>query len=254
MAIGAVIVDDEVGARESLYNIISRYFPEIEVLAKADSAKSGIEAILANSPELVFLDIEMPGGNAFDMLSSPKFGGKVRFEVIFVTAFDHYAVQAIRFSALDYLLKPIDMDDLREAVARFLKKKKGNHSFNEKLDVLLDNLKAGKTDGNRKIAIPDMEGLSFILMDDIIHLESDGNYTVIHTMGGKKLVSSRSLTEYDEILSDEHFFRIHRSHLINLVHIKKYYRGEGGYVVMSNDSQIEVSRRKKNEFLEKVGK
>ncbi len=253
MTTGAVIIDDEEGARESLANILTKYFPEVSVLAKADSAKKGLEIILEHHPELVFLDIEMPNGNAFDLLSSPVLGDKINFDVIFITAFDHYAIRAIKFSALDYLLKPIDVDDLREALQRHASKKKEKNFFNEKLNVLLNNIRNEKTGANRQVAIPDIEGLTFIPLNDIIRCESDGNYTLIYISGGKKILSSKSLTDYDEIFSLEKFFRVHRSHLINIQHIKKYFRGEGGYVLMSDNSQIEVSRRKKNEFMERVG-
>ncbi len=253
MKIRSIIIDDEEGARESLGNIIKNYFPEVEVLAKGDSVKDGLELILSHQPDLVFLDIEMPGGNAFNLLTSPRFGNKISFEVIFITAFDHYAIQAIKFSALDYLLKPIDVDDLRLAIQRYQSKRNEKQEFSQKIEVLLHNLKFNKSDETRKIAVADMQGLTFINLIEIIRCESDGNYTLINIEGGKKILSSKPLSEYDEMFSGENFFRIHRSHLINLKHIKKYFRGEGGYVLMSDNSQIEVSRRKKNEFMEKVG-
>lgn len=247
----SILIDDEEGAREALANILLTYFPDVEIIGKADSAKKGVEMICSLHPELVFLDIEMPGGNAFDLLSSPALERVMNFEVIFVTAFDHYALQAIKYSALDYLLKPVDMDELKKALLKYEGKKNEKNFFKEKLSVLLNNVTA---DTHRKIAIPDVDGLTFITVEEIIRCESDGNYTIIHTSAGKKMLSSRTLSEYDDLLSGGNFFRVHRSHLINLHHIKKYYRGEGGYVVMSDESQIEVSRRKKNEFIEWVGK
>lgn len=250
----AIIIDDEEGARESLANILSKFFPQIDVVAKANSAKTGLEVIRIHQPDLVFLDVEMPKGNAFDLLAElQKTDEKsIGFDVIFITAFDHYAIRAIKFSALDYLLKPIDIDDLRKAITRHEKKRHEKNSIHENLNVLLSNLK--KENHVRKVAIPDMEGLTFIALNDIVRCESDGNYTLIFTSEGKKMLSSKSLAEYDEMLSAENFFRIHRSHLINLTHIKKYFRGDGGYVLMSDNSQLEISRRKKNEFMEKVGK
>lgn len=253
MTTKVAIIDDEEGARESLSNILTEYFPSVSILAKADSAKKGLELIQAYHPDLIFLDIEMPNGNAFDLLSSSELKDKIDFDVIFTTAFDHYAIQAIKFSALDYLLKPIDIDDLKEALQRYELKKKEKNYLHEKLDVLLSNFRMEKSDGLRKVAIPDMEGLNFIPLNDIIRCESDGNYTILFCENGKKILSSKSLSDYDDMFSNEKFFRVHRSHLVNLYHIKKYYRGEGGYVVMSDSSQIEVSRRKKNEFMEKVG-
>lgn len=252
MATKAVIIDDEEGARESLANILGKYFPSVNVLAKADSAKKGLEIIRTHRPDLVFLDVEMPNGNAFDLLSSPELENNIDFDVIFITAYDHYAIRAIKFSALDYLLKPIDMDDLKDAIKRHGEKREEKNFFNEKLRVLLSHVRSEPADGLRRIAIHDMEGLTFIPLNDIVRCESDANYTMIHLSGGKKILSSKSLTEYDEMFGSENFFRVHRSHLINLYHIKKYFRTDGGYVLMSDDSRIEISRRKKVEFMEKV--
>lgn len=253
MVTKAVIIDDEEGARESLANILTKYFPEVTILAKADSPKKGMEIILSHRPDLVFLDIEMPSGTAFDLLSSPELENNIDFDVIFITAFDHYAIKAIKFSALDYLLKPIDMDDLREALGRHAMKRKEENRVHEKLSVLLGNMRSGAADEFRKVAVHEMDGLTFIPLKDIVRCESDGNYTLIYTSEGKKILSTKTLSDYDEMLNTENFFRIHRSHLVNLFHLKKYFRGEG-YILMSDDSKIEVSRRKRIEFMERVGK
>ena len=246
----AVIIDDEEGARESLNNILRDYFTNIEVVAKADSADSGYAAITKYQPDLVFLDIEMPLGNAFDLLE--KFN-KISFDIIFITAYDHYAINAIKFSALDYLLKPIDIDDLRAAIERFEAKKKENKGTfsDQRFEALLENLKTRKS---RKVAIPDTDGLLFVHLDEIIRCESDGNYTSIIMANDRRILASRTLGEYEELFRGENFFRTHRSHLINLEHIQKYIKGEGGYVIMSDSSQVEVSRRKKTEFIEALAK
>ncbi|MGD1846391.1 MAG: LytR/AlgR family response regulator transcription factor [Salibacteraceae bacterium] len=235
-AIRTLIVDDEEGARESLANIIAKYFEQIKVVGKADSAKTGYEKIIELKPDLVFLDIEMPFGNAFDLLA--RFD-EIDFDIIFVTAYDHYAINAIKFSALDYLLKPIDIEDLKAAITR-LEKKRKDTNVDERLNVFLQNLRGSNR--TKKVAIPESDGLIFVELEKIVRCESDGNYTSITLVGGKRIIASRTLGEYEELFLHERFFRVHRSHLINLNHIKRYIKGEGGYVIMDDDSQVEVSR------------
>jgi len=245
--IKAIIVDDELGARESLSKMLEKNCKQIEVVAKVDSMLSAFEAITNKEPDLVFLDIEMPNGNAFDLLEKFK---KINFNIIFTTAYDHYAIKAIKFSAIDYILKPIDPEELVNAVKRF----EGQHGQKESLDkqfkTLLSNVKPENK--LKKVGIPDGDGLIFINLSDIIRCDSDGNYTFFILTNGKKIIASRTLGEYEQMFADDNFFRIHRSHLINLEHVKKYIKGEGGYVVMSDNSQVEVSRRNKTDFLEKL--
>lgn len=244
----AILIDDEDGSRESLARLIEKYCKNIQIVAKADSMLSGLTAIQQHEPDLVFLDIEMPNGTGFDLLEKIK---QIDFDVIFTTAYDHYAIRAIKFSAVDYILKPIDPDELVTAVNRVEAKQANKKGNNDKYQTLLSNIKAGNA--LKKVAIPDGEGLLFINMSDIIRCDSDGNYTYFILTGGKKIVSSRTLGEYESMFEGENFFRVHRSHLVNLEHVKKYIKGEGGYVVLSDNSQVEVSRRKKNDFLEKLG-
>jgi two-component system LytT family response regulator len=246
--IKAIIVDDELGARESLSKMIEKNCKQLEIVAKADSALAAFEAITTKQPQLVFLDIEMPNGNAFDLLEKFK---EINFNIIFTTAYDHYAIKAIKFSAVDYILKPIDPEELVEAVKRFEKKQQGEPSVLDKqFKTLLSNVRPENK--LKKVGIPDGDGLIFINLSDIIRCESDGNYTFFILTSGKKIIASRTLGEYEQMFTEDNFFRIHRSHLINLQHVKKYIKGEGGYVIMSDDSQVEVSRRNKNEFLEKL--
>jgi two-component system LytT family response regulator len=245
--IKAIIVDDEVGALESLAKMIQKHFKHIEIVAKADSVTSAFEAITAHIPDVVFLDIELSNGNAFDLLE--KFKG-INFNVIFTTAFDHYAIKAIRFSALDYILKPIDIDELQQAIKRIEEKPSQTTTLDNQYKTLLSNIKSENK--LKKVAIPEGDGLIFINLSDIIRCESDGNYTFFILIGGKKILVARTLAEYEQLFVEDNFFRIHRSHLINLQHIKKYIKGEGGYVVMIDDSQVEVSRRNKADFLEKL--
>jgi len=247
MAIKAIIVDDELGARESLSKLIEKHCKSVEVVAKADSMKTAYDSINSLNPDLVFLDIEMPNGNAFDLLEKFK---EINFNIIFTTAYDHYAIKAIKFSAIDYILKPIDSEELVNAVARYEGKKQEKTTINSQFKTLLSNVKPNTK--LKKVGIPDGDGLIFINLSDIIRCDSDGNYTYFILTTGKKIVASRTLGEYEEMFADENFFRVHRSHLINLEHVKKYIKGEGGYVVMNDNSQVEVSRRNKAEFLDKL--
>lgn len=243
-----IIVDDENGSRESLAKLLEKYCPQITVSAKCDSMGSALTAIQQFEPELVFLDIEMPNGSGFDLLEKIK---DIDFDVIFITAYDHYAIRAIKFSAVDYLLKPVDPEDLTKAVKKVEEKQSNKKSLKAQYDVLLANIKG--VPKIKKVAIPDGDGLIYLNLTDIIRCDSDGNYTYFILANGKKLISSRTLGEYEDMFQTENFFRVHRSHLINLDHVKKYIKGEGGYVVLSDNSQVEVSRRKKPEFLEKIG-
>jgi two-component system LytT family response regulator len=243
----AIIVDDELGARESLSKMVEKNCKNIEIVAKADSMLSAFESINKYQPDLVFLDIEMSNGNAFDLLEKFK---EIDFDIIFTTAYDHYAIKAIKFSAVDYLLKPIDIEELLQAVNRFEAKSGQKSMLDKKFKALLSNIKPENK--LKKVGIPDGDGLIFINLSDIIRCDSDGNYTFFVLITGKKILASRTLGEYEQMFSDDNFFRIHRSHLINLQHVKKYIKGEGGYAVMSDNSQVEVSRRNKTDFLEKL--
>lgn len=244
----AILVDDENGSRESLAILLEKYCPKVQVLAKADTMTSALTAIQKYEPDLVFLDIEMPNGSGFDLLEKIK---DIDFDVVFITAYDHYAIKAIKFSAVDYLLKPVDPEDLIQAVKRVEEKHLSKKALGDKYNVLLSNIKSETK--LKKVAIPDGDGLIFVSLTDIIRCDSDGNYTYFILTNGKKIMSSRTLGEYEEMFEGENFFRVHRSHLVNLDHVKKYIKGEGGYVVLSDNSQVEVSRRKKIEFLEKLG-
>lgn len=246
--IRAIIVDDEVGARESLARMLEKS-KFLQIVAKADSMKTAYEAITEHQPDLVFLDIEMPNGNAFDLLEKLS---SIDFHIIFTTAYDHYAIRAIRVSAADYLLKPIDPEELMQAVQRVHEKMDRKDDLSTQFKALLTNVRSGPK--LKRVAIPDMDGLVFINLTDIIRCESDGNYTYFILSSGKKTVASRTLGEYEQMFSDDNFFRVHRSHLINLEHVRKYIKGEGGYVVMSDNSQVEVSRRNKNDFLDRLSR
>lgn len=248
MKYNAIIVDDETGPRESLNQLLENHCKQIRVVAKVDSVETAYQSIRELHPDLVFLDIEMQSGNAFDLLE--KFDG-IDFSIIFTTAFNHYAINAIRFSAIDYLLKPVDAEDLKAAVSRFELKKHDESALNHKFKTLLNNIHPESR--SKKIAIPDGDSLVFIDIRDLIRCHSDGSYTSFFLTNGKKIMASKPIGEYEELLQEERFFRIHRSYLINLDHIKKYVKGDGGYVVMSDGAEVEVSRRKKNDFITILG-
>ncbi|MEO5571516.1 MAG: LytTR family DNA-binding domain-containing protein [Bacteroidia bacterium] len=244
--INCILVDDEKSARDSLSFLLQENCPHVKILAQCKSAAEGITTIKQLKPDLVFLDVEMPNGTGFEMLQQFS---EINFEVIFATGFDKYALKAFKFSALDYLMKPVVADELVNAVSRFENKKNKTDS-NIQLNLLLSNLKNIKT-GIHKIAVPAADGLSLLDVKEIVHLEADGNYTVFFTINGKHTVS-KSLGEYEELLSENNFLRVHQSHLINLDHVKKYIRGEGGYVVMDDGTSVNVSVRKKSEVLERL--
>lgn len=240
MMFRAVIVDDEQGARDTLASLLSSHCPDISVVALADCVKKGVEAIIRHQPDVVFLDVQMPDGTGFDLLEQLP---EIRFKIIFASAYDRFAIQAFKFSAIDYLLKPVEAQGLTEACSR-LKEEDRYSEISKKLEVLLQNRHSFE-----KIALPTMDGITFVKIRDIIRCESDNNYTNIFINNGKKMVVSRTLKEYEDMLTPFNFFRIHKSHLINLSYLQKYRKGEGGFVIMEDGAELEVSRRRKEEFL-----
>lgn len=245
--IKSIIVDDELKSRESLRILIQDFCEGTEVLALCQNVAEGIQAIQQHKPDIVFLDIQMQRETGFDLLAKIK---EVDFEVIFTTAYSEYAIKAFKFSAIDYLLKPIDIDELKKAIQKV--EKKLNSDIGGRLQQLIQNLRQGSSE-NYKLAIPTAEGLVFIKVSDILYCAASSNYTEIYLADGKKHLVSRTLKEYEEMLETHDFFRIHHSYLINLNGIKKYVRGEGGYVVMANDKSLDVSKRKKESFLARIG-
>ena len=247
--ISAIIIDDIQKSRAVLLQLLQRHCPQINVIGMAASADEAQLLILEKNPDLLFLDVEMPNGTGFDLLkrfSSPT------FEVIFTTAYDQYALQAIKFCALDYLLKPIDIEELQAAVQKMASKVTTPKSSN-RFTHLIENLN-NHNHKNHKIGIPTQEGLIFIKVDDILYCTADRSYTYVQLKNQRKIIATRKIKEFENLLTQHDFFRIHRSHLINLNYIEKYYKGAGGYVIMSNGQSIDVSRRKKEGFLEQLDK
>lgn len=239
----AVIIDDEPDAVQFIESLISEYCEDVEVVGKAHSARQGVDVIRDTTPELVFLDVQMPHGTGFDLLSS--FPEKT-FDVIFITAYNHYAIQAIKFSAVDYILKPININEFIEAVKKVQEKSTSNEYHNLNYQALLENIKAPRPS---KLAIPTTEGIEYLNTGDIIRLEADRSYSWFFMNDGNKHLVSRNLKEYQELLTDMNFFRPHNSHLINLEHVHKFIRHEGGYIEMSDGSTVPISRGKRDLFL-----
>lgn len=244
--IKACIIDDEEKSRQTLKQLVEQYCNGVLVVSEDKDVESAYHSITKHNPDMIFLDIAMPGGSGFDLLK--KFS-KIDFDVIFVTAYDHYALQAIKISALDYLLKPINIDELIAATEK-VGQKQALRNISTHINLLLGNLITKNTNKN-KIAIPSNNGFEFVHLEDIIRIDADGSYTRLVLNNGSKILTSYHLNEYEELLPKDTFFRSHHSHIINLGHIKKYFKGDGGHVVMSDNSTVDIAKRKKKEFLER---
>ncbi|MEM7374742.1 MAG: LytTR family DNA-binding domain-containing protein [Bacteroidota bacterium] len=248
--IRSIIIDDEEDARVSLKLLLDKFCPEVELVDMCPDPRIGLEAILAHDPDLVFLDVQMPHMSGFDLLEKIE---SPRFQTIFVTAHDKYAIKAIRFSALDYLLKPVDMDELLSAVARVNSNQSAEMPLSNGYHGVLHNVKH-RLGQDGKLAIPTSEGMAFINIRDIIHCEADGSYTRLHVQDKKPMLVSKKLKDFENILDPNAYCRVHHSNMINLSHVERYVKGEGGYVIMSNGQQVDISRRKKEEFMKLIAK
>ncbi|MCB0461937.1 MAG: LytTR family DNA-binding domain-containing protein [Flavobacteriaceae bacterium] len=241
--IKAIIIDDEQHCIDAIKALLKLFRNEIQLVAYYTSVDDALRDALSEQPDLVFLDVQIHDKTGFDFLRQLN---TIPFEVIFTTAHEKFAVQAFKFSAVDYLLKPIDVDDFNLAIEKVSIKIKAK-DFTNKVEVLLSN--ALKTDQNKKITIPTFEGYTFLEVNTIIRCESDVNYTTIFTTSREKIVVSKTLKWFEELLSECNFFRVHNSHLINLNFIEKYSKGKGGYVILNNNDKIEVSTRRKEHFI-----
>jgi two-component system LytT family response regulator len=242
--IKTVLIDDERSARETMRHQLLTYVPRVDIVGEADSVESGVALIRHAAPDLVFLDIELPIGSGFDILDATR---DLKFQVIFVTAFSHYALQAFKFSATAYLLKPLRISELVEAVDRAFQPEQIVAS-QQKLSVLAHNLHpAGQA--QPRLVLPDTSGFAVVDVHTIIRCESERNYTRFHFTDQPSALITRTLKDYEELLLSHGFFRIHQSHLINLAYVKRYIRGKGGEVEMSDKALLPVSRAKKDEFL-----
>lgn len=243
--IRTILVDDEPRGMNTLKKLLQEYCPELRIIAEcndADSAKDKIELL---EPQLVFLDISMPGKSGFDLLMELE---QINFEIIFVTAHNEYTLQAFRYSATDYLVKPIDEDLLTGAVKRAIKRIAAA-AINNNITTLLHNIQKPQSGQDAKLCIPSLKGFQVVDLKNILFCEASGSYTNFHFVDQNSICSAKPIYEYEELLADAGFVRIHKSYLVNLLHIKEYIRGEGGSVILSNNTEVEVSRRKKDLFL-----
>jgi two-component system LytT family response regulator len=245
--IKALIIDDELKARNIIDHYIVNFIPEISEVKQADSVDAALEILKTYQPGIVFLDVEMPHKNGFDFLTEIK---EPNFDVIFTTAYNQYAIQAIRFSALDYLLKPVDPDELRVAVQRHLEKKESAQQKKEMFDNLVANIEK-KEVKDFKIAVPSSEGVYFFMIDDILRMEADRSYTHIHLINRKPFIASKTLKHFEEMLDEFKFIRTHKSHLVNPRHITRI-SNDNEFVLLTDGSKVEVSRRKKDEVQEQL--
>ena len=247
--IKSVLIDDESNSLEMMEWLLKTYCPQVKIEAMCNSAAKGIEAINKYKPDVVFLDIEMPHMNGFDMLE--KFD-KLFFDVVFCTAYDQFAIKAFRYSALNYLLKPVDPEELKNTIHRIEEKKSIPSS--EQIELLFQNIRQTAKPTVQRIALTTGDGMIFVSTKEILYCEAESNYTSVVLEGGKKILVSKVLKEIDEALAGPDFFRVHNSFLININRIKKFVRGEGGYIIMDNDAVISISRSRRQEFMELFSK
>lgn len=244
----AIIVDDEQDGIRTLEKMLQLHCPQVKVLGAASNAQEAKKLISELQPNVVFLDIQMPGKSGLELLKEIP---EINFEVIFVTAHNEYMLQALQYSAADYLLKPVDEDRLVEAVHRVEQRMK-DERIDERTQTLLHNLGKAGLPSEMKLCLPTLKGFIIRKLDEIIYCEAERSYTIFHIVGSKPVIVSKPLIEYESLLDDTSFLRIHKSFLVNLHHVKEYQRGEGGVVIMSNNAEIEISRRKKDQFLLRI--
>ncbi len=240
--LNCVIIDDEGKARRILEAMLKEHCPELQVVATAEDVPSGVKIIQKHNPDIIFLDIEMPGYTGFQLL---EFFENPGFEVIFTTAYSEYALQAFQVSAVDYLLKPIQINQLKIAVEKAIRMH-SNSQVIERLAALKENIEEKTL---QKIALPVSDGLRFVPLKDILYLKADGSYTNIFLTDGNRILISKKIKEFENILSPKNnFYRTHRSYIVNLARIKNYIRQDGGYIVMENGEEVDLSRERKDEF------
>jgi two-component system LytT family response regulator len=240
----AVIIEDEKQAINALKQELRENCPEVQILGTASKVKEAIDLISKLSPELVFLDIQLKDGNGFDVLSTI---GTYDFKVIFTTAYSNFAIQAIKVSAIDYLLKPIDSIELIKAVQKA--KIVNTNDLKNQIKTLIDN---HNNPLNKKIAIPTTHGISVFESNEILRIQSEGNYSSIYFTNETKLLVAKTLKDFEELLRDNGFIRIHHSHIINLMHLKSYSNKDGGYVILNNKTTLPISKRKKSDFMSAI--
>ncbi|NJL77366.1 MAG: response regulator transcription factor [Saprospiraceae bacterium] len=243
----AVIIEDEEKGMANLKNLLAQYCPEIKLIGDARSVKEGVDLIseLSLEVEVAFLDINLPDGQVFQLLKELS---PINFEVVFVTAFEEYAIKACEYSSIGYIVKPIDPDLLRETVERVISKR--NSQINNRLEIF--NAYYNNPNAFKKMSVSALDGIYFINIADIIRLEADDNYTHIFMIGGERMTASKTIKSYEELLAPFNFYRVHKRHIINLNYMRKFVKGDGGYLIMDDSIKIEVSRRRRPAFMEQM--
>jgi len=244
----AIIVDDEVNGIVTLRKMLENNCPQVTVLASCSSAAAASQKLQELEPDVVFLDIQMPGKNGIEMLMDLS---RQDFEVVFVTAHNEYMLQALQYSAADYLLKPVDEDRLMEAVQR-VEKRRAAEKENEPVSTLAYNIHKTGMPMEMRLCLPTLKGFTVLKLDEIVYCAAERSYTIVHLVNKKSIIVSKPLSDYDSLLTGTNFLRVHKSYLVNLQHVIEYQRGEGGTVIMTNGAHIEVSRRKKEPFMTRM--
>jgi len=244
--IRSIIIEDEQHSQKTLANFLGKYCTQVELVAIAATVKSAVEEINKHKPDLIFLDIDLPDGTGFEMLTQlPQPWPRI----IFVTAYNQYAVKAFQISAIDYILKPVDPELLIKAIEKVQQYAESPESQSKKIAALTENTLTGKLN---KMALPTQQGIQLVKIDEIVRFEADGNYTTIFLMNKSKHLVSKKIKEFEGMLENTYFFRIHQSHIVNLQLIDRYIKGEGGTVILEDGTQLEVARRRKDDFLKRI--
>jgi len=247
--ITAILIDDDANLRNGMKSFLARYAPEISIIGEADSVETGVVTMQQLQPQVVFLDIQLGDGTGFDILEQlAAKNGKVTSNIVFITAHEQYAIKAFRFSALDFLLKPVDPEELQKVVGKIKKVLDRNDNYAH-IDLLLENIRR-KVDNFKRIALSTSDGIHLFEISDIIRCESEDNYTKFYIKNSKPILISKTLKEYEDLLTEHGFERIHQSHLINLSYLKSYIKKDGGYVIMADNSNLPISQRKKERLQE----
>lgn len=247
--ITAILIDDDANLRNGMKSFLERYAPEISIIGEADSVKTGVATMQNLQPQVVFLDIQLGDGTGFDILEQMAAkNGKSSSHIVFITAHEQYAIKAFRFSALDFLLKPVDPEELQKVIEKIKGVLASNRDYAH-IDLLLENIRK-KVDNFKRIALSTSDGIHLFEISDIIRCESEDNYTKFFIKNSKPVLISKTLKEYEDLLTEHGFERIHQSHLINLSYLKSYIKKDGGYVVMSDNSNLPISQRKKERLQE----
>lgn len=247
--INAILIDDDSNLRDGMRELLSFYAPDIAIVGEAEDVAGGVAVIDKLKPQVVFLDIQLNDGTGFDVLEQlAQKNGSTNAHIVFITAHEEYAIKAFRFSALDFLLKPVDPDELETVIAKIRTVLEKNNSYAH-IDLLLENIRK-KVDNFKRIALTTSDGIHLFEVSDIIRCEGEDNYTTFYIKNNKPLIISRTLKEYEELLSEYGFERIHQSHLINIAYLKSYVKKDGGYVVMADNTQLPISQRKKERLQE----